>query len=209
MAVAPRAKRSAKQVAASKAWAAAGRAAQRGRPRTQAQHLAALKWAAAGRAAQAAGKSAKKAAAKPKTRAAVAPAGLAPARDWLLGGNDVLPTCAAAAIANHLLAATGIAMTDEEILHLHLLAGGDNGATIASALEAYGEYWGRLCRGKARLRTFTRTDENIIVAGLVVGITLPHAGHAVLSCPGGMISWGHVLPWAGEPEEAWALEWET
>jgi hypothetical protein len=87
------------------------------------------------------------------------------------------------------------------------MAGGDD-ATIESVLEtiqstrsAFGE------ARKAYLTRFTRTDHNVIVSGLIVGVRLGHAGHAVVSTSRGMVSWGRVMPFAGIPEEAWALEW--
>jgi hypothetical protein len=212
--------KSAAQVAAGKSFAAAGRATQaasrttfekahKGKkpPVTKARHQAALKWAAAGRATQAAKKSGKVA---PKKAAAIAPAelALAPASYWALGGNDEIPDCAAVAVANHLRASTGLVMADENILRLHVLAGGndDESTSIVSVLEILHEHPGWF-GVRALLASFTRTDEEVIVAGLVVRVSLPHAGHAVLSHPQGMVSWGQVLPWAGVPDEAWALEW--
>src|SRR6266567_1509518 len=202
------------------------------RKQVAAHHAAGLKWAAAGRASQAASRkaspvfahhkssqAARKAAktrAKNKARkagiksvkfAAVAPAEAVPGSLWTLGCNDVAPTCAAAAVANHLLWRTGRAMTDREVAWLHRAAGGDSGAAIADVLEYLRDSVMPLESGSVKLGSFCRTDEEVIVAGLIVGVKLPHARHAVVSVPGGMVSWGQVLPWAvGEPEEAWALE---
>ena len=78
---------------------------------------------------------------------------------------------------------------------------------IEDVLAAASEYWHRFGNGCARLQSYVPADLSVIVAGLVVGIALPHAGHTVLTAPGGMISWGQLLPYDGEPEEAWALEW--
>lgn len=222
MAVAPRkAKRSPAQVRAGRAFAAGGRAAQAASrsaaikktgkppPRSKAQKAASQKWAAGGRAAQAAAR-AKKAggrAVTPKARAAVAPELVLPGSAWPVGCNDTIPTCASVAVACHLQAATGFTMTDEEILKLHKLAAGSSGASIEDVLEAMSCHWATFGHGRIRLLSFFQTDESFLLAGLVVGIALPHAGHAVLSAPGGMISWGQYVPWQGEPEEAWALEW--
>ena len=217
----PKTKRTKAQQAASQAWAAAGRAAQAGNraayrkahqgqnpPPTKAQHQAGLKWAAAGRASQLRKRQGKPPV-TPKKRAAVMPDELlVPVRGpWLEGCNDVMPTCAAVAVANHLLAATGTVMPDDEILRLHRMAGGDDGATIENVLQVLHSYRQYFVGAKRYLAHFTRTDADVIVAGLVVGVKLTHAGHAVLSHPRGMVSWGQVLPWDGEPEEAWALEW--
>jgi hypothetical protein len=217
MAVAPKAKkRSPAQVAAGRAFAAAGRAAQASAraaviaktgkppPVSAARHAAGQK---AARASQAAAKAKK--AGKTVPRAAVMPTELVVpgTRTWPLGCNDEVPTCAAVAVACHMQAATGVSMTDAEILKLHQLAGGDNGARIADVLEVIRTSWFGFGNGRVKLLHFFPTDEQCLIAGLVVGVRLPHAGHAVLSAPGGMISWGQYMPWDGEPEEAWALEW--
>jgi hypothetical protein len=196
--VVPKAKRSPAQVAAGNAFAAAGRASQ-----------------AATRAAviKKTGKPPARKKAPKKKVAAVAPEPLllAPGSGWPTGCNDTDPTCAAVAVACHLQAATGFTLTDEEILKLHKLAGGGapSGVRISDVLEAMtGQGWRAWSPcGRFRLLSFFQTDEQLLVAGLVVGVTLGHEGHAVLSAPGGMISWGQYLPWDGEPEEAWALEW--
>ena len=214
MAVAPAVtkKKSAAQVAAGKKFAAAGRAAQAKlhRKRSAAQHAQSVKAAAAGRASQAqtraAAKAGKKVPVKPVKRAAAAPAELViPGTGWLCNGPA--PSCAAIAVANSLLSATGICTTREEIELLHALAGGDNGAVIEDVLAAASEHGHLLGHGKARLQAYVPADLSVIVAGLVVGIALPHAGHTVLTVLGGMISWGLLLPFDGEPQEAWALEW--
>lgn len=145
-------------------------------------------------------------------RAAVAPIEAGIRWPGLIPGfNDIYPTCSALAVASHLQAALGIAMTDNDIWVLHTLAGGDvsTGTSIESVLEAAGTYWLKQDGQQARLRSFCQADENVLVSGLVVGLSLPHDGHAVLTQPGGMVSWGRLMPLAGEPEEAWALEWET
>lgn len=222
MAAAPKvSKKSAAQVAAGKAYAAAGRAAQAATraayikahygqkpPRSKAQTQASLKFAAAGRAAQAARKAGK---AVPKKKAAVLPGSplVLPGSQWPLGCNDIAPTCAATAVACHLQAATGVTLTSREIMRLHRLAGGGPGTSISDALEAMRVHSGDFSDGQIRLRSFLRTDEQLIVAGLIVGLKLGHEGHAVVSVPGGMISWGQFMPWDGEPDEAWACEWGT
>lgn len=201
---APKAKkRSPAQAAAAARFAAAGRAAQAAsraaysrthhgakKPRSKAQTQASLKWGAAGRAAQAARKQGK----VPVRKAALVLPGTA-AAGWPLGGNDVLPSCAAVAVACHLLAATGRVMAEEEVIALHALAGGDDGAAVPDVLEALGA-------------AFWQADEDLVVPGLVVVTRLPGGRHAVLSHPRGMVSWGRVMPWRGIPEQAWAVRWE-
>jgi len=121
------------------------------------------------------------------------------------GFNDVYPTCSALAIAYHLATVTGIVLADDEILALHRLAGGtvDSGTSIEAALEA-----ARSGGCRVRLRDFFRVAEDAPVPGLVMGISLPHDGHAVLTHPAGMVSWGRLMPFTGQREEAWALEWD-
>lgn len=211
-------KKSAAQAAAGKKFAAGGRAAQAATrasyakshhgaklPRTRAQTQASLKRAAAGRAAQAAKRQGKK---PPAKAAAVAPPGtglLHPG--WSMGCNDTGPTCASAAVANHLLASTGLVMTEQEIAVLHMLAGGDDGADIPSVLEVLLARPALVAGGQGGLARFFQADEQALVPGLVVVTDLGHARHAVLSHPGGMVSWGGIRPWEGSPLEAWAIEW--
>jgi hypothetical protein len=60
------------------------------------------------------------------------------AGEWILGGNDQYLTCAAAAVANSLLLATGQRVSDEDALGLHRSAGGTEvtGTSVLAALEA-------------------------------------------------------------------------
>ena len=221
MAPAPKkAKKSAAQVKAGQAFAAAGRASQaktraayikanhgKKPPVSAARHAAGQK-AAAQSAANARARKAGKTPVAAKARAAVAPTELfRPGSNWPSACNEYAPTCASVAVACHLQAATGIGMLDADILKLHAMAGGESGATIGNVLEALAEHGSELNHGWVRLVSFFRTDEQFLTAGLVVGVTLGHTGHAVLSAPGGMISWGQFMPWQGEPEEAWCLEW--
>ncbi len=206
--------RSAAQQAAGRKFAAAGRAAQArsGRGRSAAQKQAALKWAAAGRASQKAKKTGKHVPLKPLKRAATAPEILDTLPGFWLGGCNIeSPVCPAVAIANSLLACTGIAVSDSDIMRWHREAGGqEDGAVIANVLETLYCRWIREGSNspEARLIRFCRTDENMIIIGSVLGLRLPHDGHAVLAHPRGMVSWGRVLPFEGIVEEAWALEWE-
>lgn len=223
MSIAPKAgkvkKKSPAQLRAFKSFAAAGRASQarsrsafmnahhgRKPPVSKARHQAAINFAAAGRAAQAAKRAGK---AAPKKRAAIATELVLPGSSWPSGCNDIAPTCASVAVACHMQAMTGLTPTDEEILKLHELAGGGYGVSISDVLEALSAHWPALAGGRVRLMSWFRADESFLVAGMVVGIALGHEGHAVLSAPNGMISWGQFMAWDGEPEEAWCLEWSV
>jgi hypothetical protein len=215
------AKKSPAQVRAGQAFTAGGRAAQRkaaSNPKTvAAEHAkrsaASRKSAATSARNSALRKSGKKVPTQAQKRAAtIADAGFQmeagplPGWSWLMACNDYAPTCAAAAVANHLLAVTGFAMADDDILRLHAMAGGDDGADIPAVLEVMRGFDYALF-SRTRLARFTRTDEDVIVSGLIVGVRLGHAGHAVVSTPRGMVSWGREMPFAGVVEEAWDLEW--
>ena len=215
----PKAKhRSPAQVRAGKAYAAAGRAAQaktraaaikktgKPPPRSKAQHAASVRAAGFGRAAQAARRAGKKPVSHKKAALPCRHAPLVshiPARMlWLPGCDDEQPVCAVTAVANHLLAATGIAASDAEMLALHLLAGGDDGARIETVLDA------AVHEGLAghKLILFGQADR--ASPGTVCGLAMGSGYHAVLAHPYGMVSWGLLLPWAGRLEEAWYLDWE-
>jgi len=218
----PKHKRSAAQAAAGRAWAAAGRASQAATrraaiqktgkppPVSKARHQAALRWAAAGRASQARARAHLKP--LPKKKPAIAfPGGPAQGQDDSqrkngepAGNLHDLPVCAAVAVAEHLYAATGIIVSDAEILELHSAASG-------GGLGDYLEVAAMAGLGGARLAGFWPCDEDAYVPGLVYGVQLRGGYHAVLSHPAGvgMVSWGTLLRLTGVPCEAWHLEWEA
>jgi hypothetical protein len=217
----PKAKhRSPAQVRAGKAYAAAGRAAQAATrkaaikktgkppPRSAKQKAASTRAAGFGRSAQAARRAGKtpvshKKAALPalaRTHTLAEPAVVL----WLPGCDEELPVCAVTAVANHLLAATGIIAADSEMLELHGLAGGDSGATIEDVLDA------AVTCGLAgqHLTRYGMADR--ASPGTVTGLRMAGGYHAVLVAPAGMvISWGMVLPQIGTPEESYWLDWEA
>ncbi len=61
---------------------------------------------------------------------------------WILGGNDWHQGCAAVALANSLLMATGLRASDRDVLDLYWLTADDpdTGAGILATLEAAAEY---------------------------------------------------------------------
>ena len=61
---------------------------------------------------------------------------------WILGGNGWHQGCAAVALANHLYAATGLRVSDQDVLGLYRLTADDpaQGASIQATLEAAAEY---------------------------------------------------------------------
>lgn len=114
-------------------------------------------------------------------------AGAPVAGGWLLGGNDVLDTCVAVAVANHRLWATGRAWTDAEIV---ALAGA--GQRLEDVLEAAGcEFWP------------VEPDDGW---PLVLGVDLP-GPHAVFGFGEAWVSWGGLIRPVGVVEEAWWVEW--
>ena len=78
--------------------------------------------------------------AKARTVGLIAPG--ATAAGWILGGNDWHDGCAAVAIANHLYAATGQLVADEDIINLYAATTGnvDVGASLGDALTTAGRY---------------------------------------------------------------------
>ena len=198
----PKHPRSKAQVAAAHKFAAAGRAAQArtraaaiaktGKPpaRSKRQHQAALRWAATGRASQARKRQGLKP--LPKKQPALALPGF---------GLHDLPVCGPVAIAEHLLAATGVHATDSQILDLAYRTSGG----------CFADYLDQVATGGlagVRLACFWRCDDELAVPGLVYGVQFRTGYHTVLMVPGGMISWGMLLPVTGRPLEAWALNWE-
>ena len=210
--------RSKPQVAASRKWAAAGRAKQSAAraqakaagqktTRTKKQHAASVRAAAAGRAAQAARRSGKAYVSQKKPKAAASIAVLGPDPDLHL-----LPVCGPVAVAEHLAAFTGGLLPDDSVLELAELT---RDATMADLLghiraEGFPGYPGE------KLAHFEQCDPGYEVPGLIYGLTLPQGYHAVLAHPGGTgaISWGLLVPWCAllhdgaAPAEAWWLEWE-
>jgi len=198
----PKHRRTKAQQAASHKWAAAGRSSQAatraaaiaktGKPpaRSKGQHQASLRWAASGRAAQARTRNHLKP--LPKKQPALALPGY---------GLHDLPVCGPVAIAEHLLAATGVYASDSQVLDL---AARTPGGCLADYLEqaATGGLAG------VRLAYFWRCDDELAVPGLVYGVQFRRGYHTVLMVPGGMLSWGMLLPVTGRPLEAWSLKWD-
>lgn len=117
------------------------------------------------------------------------------------------PACVATAIANHLLWSCGIAASQQDIIALHLAAGGDDerGILIADVLELL------TVRGLAgtRIRRFWPVA-GWNLPGLVAGLRLPRGAHTVLTLDeAACASWGANRPVTGYVEEAWWIEWLT
>ena len=120
--------------------------------------------------------------------------------EWILGGNDRYLTCAATAVANSLLLATGKRVSDEDVLGLHEAAAGspDAGASVLSVLEA-AQAWGL---GGHRPRRDSRSGIRILETALPGGI------HAVLLADGFTVTWGQAAKTvAGQVIAAWEIDW--
>jgi hypothetical protein len=134
--------------------------------------------------------------------------GLALGSEWITGSNDELPSCVATAVANSLLAVTGIRVSDADVLELHELAGGGDGVSISDTLTAVMEH------GIAgyRPRWIATTSTTHLTAGGILGLTDGKNDHAVTVTPEGLISWGALMGAGLTHEwwidgEIWHIEW--
>lgn len=199
MATAPKAqaqaahpKVTAKQLAADRQNLKKARAVARKLPRSAKQKNASRHNLVKARAAQKARRSGKTAVA-PKKAAAE-----------LLTGRSIhqLPACAPVVLAAHLAWWHGIEIPEEKILELHGVLGGAAPITDVFEYAAAEGFCG------FRPDSWTRCDVSTQgVPGLIYGVTVTTGYHAVLALPAGVLSWSTVLPWPGEPAEAWHLEW--
>jgi hypothetical protein len=111
-----------------------------------------------------------------------------------------LPACAPVALAEHLAFMTGVRAPAADIAALHEQLGP---VSIGDMLEAVaaGGFAG------VTLAAWTRCDEDRPAPGLLAGIRLRAGYHAIVTLPGGMASWGMMLPPPGALAEAWHLQW--
>ena len=193
MAAAPKVSHiTAKQRAADAANLRKARAVARKLPRSGKQKAASRHNLVRARAAQKSRRSGKTAVA-PKKAAAEFPTGR---------NIHLLPACAPVVLAAHLAWWHGIEIPGEEILELHGVLGGAAPITDLFEYAAAEGFFG------FRPDSWTRCDVSTQgVPGLIYGLSVPTGYHAVLALPAGVLSWGTVLSWPGEPAEAWHLEW--
>jgi hypothetical protein len=127
---------------------------------------------------------------------------------WITGGNDVADNCAAVAVANSLLLATGYRVADGELLRLHDRAG------PLSIPEALAAAWPRpslldalTCEDVIRESRNCRSEA--WPSGTLLGLDTPHGPHAALLLGGALVTWGGVTDWPDDwlLEEAWAVTW--
>ena len=117
---------------------------------------------------------------------------------WIPGGNDLYPTCAAAAVANSLLLATGKRVSDEDVIGLHVAAAGslDAEASMLAVLEAT-PGTGTFSRLRWQAENGVGNGRKIYPAAptpLILEIALPGGIHAVLLADGFAITWGRAVP---------------
>lgn len=181
---------SAKQIRADRANLAKARAKARTLPRTAKQVAASRHNLVKARAAQRARKGKKQGAQKKTAQA--------PLLDGL--GLHLLPACGAVAVAASLQAWTGLTVPAAGVWDLYLKAGETSIENVLGVVADTGlAGW--------RLAAFEPADPGIFHPWLLYGLQLAHGYHAVLATASGMLSWGMELPLAGEPQEAWMLEW--
>ena len=164
------------------------------------------------------------------TRRTVALAGPELAGAWILGGNDRYADCAAAAVANSLLACTGVITAGRDVLRLHLAAAGDpgEGASIEDILRA-AAVTGLAGAGPASWDLLDE-DEPAAGDGLILDLDLgeaqmsqdawdcdPDPGwgtHAAVLAGDSVVTWGGLIPVTAEFLEyqvaaAWRVNWEA
>ena len=200
MATAPKVShQTAKQHAASVSNLRKARAAAHLKPRTAKQKAASRRSLAKARAAQKSRRGGKTPVAHKKAAAPL----VSRETDLPTSQNvHLLPACAPVVLAAHLAWWHGIEVPGEKILELHGVLGGAAPITDIFEYAAAEGFCG------FRPDTWARCDVSTQgVPGLIYGLAVPTGYHAVLALPAGVLSWGTVLEWPGEPAEAWHLEW--
>ena len=152
---------------------------------------------------------AKKKAAPVKKKAAFA----GPPRDgeWITGPNDVYPLCGPVAVANSLLAATGVVASNGDIERLYRAAGGhgDSGADMEDLIAAVAAEGLAGCR----LAGYRLASDLDVRPGLVLLLSIDDVPvwHAAATAPDGrVISWGEtttISEMSARVEDAWSLTW--
>jgi hypothetical protein len=135
---------------------------------------------------------------------------------WLLGGNDQIPACGAAAVANSLLAAINAEEFPQywrpggdDVARLHFAAGGTDtaGAALGDVLDVLA---GRGLAGFRPRSISAWPVDRPLPAGAVAVVLVPGwAPHAVAIAPAGPVSWGALWParLLEHAVEAWSIDW--
>jgi hypothetical protein len=132
-----------------------------------------------------------------------------PAGEWICGPNETAPLCAPVAVANSLLACTGVRATHGELERLYRAAGGHRGtgaplaallaAAAARGLAGCGLTWEALHGG------YTAVPGAVVLLDLDAGL---HS--AAITSDGLAVLWGEpsdVTTLTGTAEEAFSLTW--
>ena len=134
--------------------------------------------------------------------------GTALASKWIVGPNDDGWTmCAPVAIANHLLAVTGIEASNAEIERLYRAAGGSRSqaAPLASYLASAAETGLAGCRLAGYERAIVDGADLLLLA--IAGVPELHVAAVV---NGSAVMWGDETPLAdldADLLDAWSLHW--
>jgi hypothetical protein len=128
---------------------------------------------------------------------------------WITGGNDVLPTCGAAATANSLLAATGHRASDADIMVLHQMVASGGGVVLGDLMEALmdcglGGAWPVSVLRQEILPDLPLTCHVLPGTAVVEG----GGDHAWLRLTRGVATWGDVAACPpAAPDERWLIRW--
>lgn len=123
--------------------------------------------------------------------------------DWITGFNQEAPTCVPAAIANSLMAVTGLGVTDDEVLELFERAGGDrHGVSVAECIAALATHG----IGGHRPHGACCVSLGELNLGDIIGLA---GSHTACYTTDGLVSWGDILTeyLAGDVEEVWRITW--
>jgi hypothetical protein len=126
---------------------------------------------------------------------------------WLTGPNATRPLCGPVAVANHLLAVTGIEASNAEMERLYRAAGGigESGVPMEFVFAA-------ACDGFAgeKLATWDRVSHVSDADVLLLHLPALRKIHAAAVLDGNVIAWGEEIPLAhlyATPIAAWSLAW--
>jgi hypothetical protein len=120
---------------------------------------------------------------------------------WICGPNERLPLCGPVAVANHLLAATGVEASSGAIERLYRAAGGygDSGVPLEDVIAAAATTGLAGCR----LAVWEPDDD-----GDLLELGLDGDRHAAVDAGDGLvISWGEALALDATVISAWSLTW--
>ena len=136
-------------------------------------------------------------------------AGQPRAGEWITGPNDTYPLCGPVAVANSLLAATGVVASNGDIERLYRAAGGhgDSGADMEDLIAVVAAEGLAGCR-LAGYRAAAAGGPGLVLLLSLEGVPVWHA--AATAPDGRVISWGEtttISELSARVEDAWSLTW--